>query len=234
MQEFRKYEIELDEKSPLYDKDLTKEVQTLSNYIDKLNQCFRKEQDNFAEICYYVYHIKELFRDYTRTYYCGFETRKRECCTFDSIMRGFGLDDTQVSRICKCYEKFVYLPAEDTIYIKAGFAEFGKSKLFELLPVPTETLEKDIKLKVIRPDMSVKSIRDYVKNYHALQKQNKKLTEPQEKIKEPNIDDEIIPEAYNPTKHYDFNYFEDKTKAQLLNIIWQLQTEYEKLKGKRK
>ena len=34
------------------------------------------------------------------------------------------------------------------------------------------------------------------------------------------------------SNNYDFDYFEMKTKSQLLNMIWELQKEYEKLKNK--
>ena len=33
---------------------------------------------------------------------------------------------------------------------------------------------------------------------------------------------------------YEYSYFEDKTKNQLLNMIWELQKAYQKLKEKRK
>lgn len=78
--------------------------------------------------------------------------------------------------------------------------------------------------------MSVKQIREYVKNYKALETQNKKLSEEpkvQEEVEKPIEED--IPPAYNPKQHYDFSYFEKQSKAQLLNIVWELQKEYERI-----
>ena len=68
--------------------------------------------------------------------------------------------------------------------------------------------------------MTVKQIRDYIKSL-------KNGTNEE-------INEEEIPEAYDPTKKYDFSYFETKTKSQLLNIVWELQKAYQKLKEKRK
>jgi len=68
-----------------------------------------------------------------------------------------------------------------------------------------------------------------------MQKENKKLQDnatSEDNPSESEESEEEIPEAYNPTKHYEFSYFETKTKSQLLNIVWQLQQEYEKFKEK--
>lgn len=232
MENFNKF-LDLEFKTQYFDKDLTDSVNILKYYLDKLNECFDKEQENFASICFYVYQIKNLFSDYTKSWYCGFETKNARY-TFYSIMRNFGLDDSQVSRILNVYDKFVELKNKQP-YISEYIAGFSRSKLFELLPVDDTQLRLDIKNKVLRADMSVKTIRAYVKNYKELQKQNKKLNEDkEEEQEEEQIQEEEIPMAYNPKLHYDFSYFEEKTKAQLLNIVWQLQTEYEKLKEKNK
>ena len=68
-----------------------------------------------------------------------------------------------------------------------------------------------------------------MKNYKALQKANKKITDEKEEAQE-EINEDEIPMAYDPKKYYDFKYFEEKNKAQLLNMIWDLQKEYQKLK----
>lgn len=155
--------------------------------------------------------------------------------TFKDIMDSFSLNDTDISRLCSCYEKFVIVDSDNKKpALIEEFKYFSKSKLVELITVPNEQLLQDIKTKVLRADMSVKTIRDYVKNYKELQKQNKKLFDKIEDDQEEKVDEEDIPMAYNPKLHYDFSYFENKTKAQLLNIVWQLQTEYEKLKKEKR
>ena len=204
-------------------------VKELNAYLSKLSQCFEKDQKNFAEICYYVYKVKELFSDYSKTLYGGFSSKGGSIrYTFNRIMQNLGIDETQSSRLISCYEKFVTKDTDKPL-IFAEFHDFSKSKLIELIPVPDEQLKLDIHNKVLRSDMSVKTIREYVKNYKVQQKQNKRLTESKEKVEE-TINEEDIPMAYNPQQHYDFDYFQEKNKAQLLNIVWELQKEYEKLK----
>ena len=211
--------------------DCSEGIKLLNDYLKNLNKIFLKEQNNFAELCYYVYKVRELFKDYKVTYFNRFVTKKNEYIFFDNIMQDLGLSDKDVSRLCSCYEKFISQETDKPV-ILAEFFGFSKSKLFELLTVDTNQLKVDIKNNVLRFDMSVLSIRDYVKNYKAQQKQKKKLFENEEEDQKEVINEEAIPPAYDPRQHYDFSYFEDKTKAQLLNIVWQLQTEYEKLKKK--
>ena len=227
MENFNQF-LDLDFKTQYVNKDLSKSVEELKFYIDKLNHYFAIEQYNFANICFYIYKVKQLFSDYTKSWYGGFETKKARY-TFDSIMRGFGIDETQVSRILKVYEKFIVF-IDDEPRIKESFYGFSKSKLFELLIVDDGQLELDIKNKIVRSDMPVRLIREYVKNYQAIQKQKAKLNEPQKEEEKEEFNEEDIPAVYNPKQHYEFSYFEDKTKAQLLNMIWDLQKEYEKLK----
>ena len=209
--------------------DKSKEI---ANYIKNINKCFTKDNNNFIELCYYVYNLKALFDSY---YYVPCRDKKGKNYTFKDIIDNFGLNDTDISRLCSCYNKFVIVDSDNkNPVLIEEFKYFSKSKLVELITVPNEQLLQDIKTKVLRPDMSVKTIRDYVKNYKELQRQNKKLFEEKEEKQEEEINEEDIPMAYNPKLHYDFSYFEDKTKAQLLNIVWQLQTEYERLKKEKR
>ena len=203
----------------------------IMNYIKNINKCFTKDNNNFIELCYYVYNLKTLFDNY----YLSCRDKQGKTYTFKDIMDNFGLNDIEISRLCSCFEKFVIVDSDNkNPVLVEEFKYFSKSKLIELITVPNEQLLQDIKTKVLRPDMSVKTIRVYVKNYKELQKQNKKLFEEQEEQKEEEINEEDIPMAYNPKLHYDFSYFEEKTKAQLLNIVWQLQTEYERIKKEKR
>ncbi len=204
-------------------------VALLNKYIELLNNCFTKRQNNLAEISYYVYQVKKLFDNHKQICFGLVYTKKNQEYSFNSIMIGFGFDTTQVSRLIGIYEKFV--DKEFAFFrLQNYIADFSKSKLFELLVVDDNQLKKDIANNVLRPDMSVKLIRDYVKNYKALEKQNKKLSEEpkeQEEVEKPIEED--IPLVYNPKQHYDFSYFEKQSKAQLLNIVWELQKEYERI-----
>lgn len=205
-----------------------KELNTLINGLDK---CFKKDNDNFAETCFIVYRIKKLFDDYKQVYVYD---RKQETYNFDTIMTGFGISKSESSRILSCYDKFCCLSCSDLETAKCSIIEefkgFSKSKLFELLQVDNAQIIEDLQNKVIRFDFSVKSLRDYVKNLQELKRQQAKLNQKQEDKIEDEFNEEDIPPAYNPQQHYDFEYFENKNKAQLLNIVWELQKEYEKLK----
>jgi len=206
-------------------------LKQLDKYIKCLNNVFKKENQNFAELCFYVYQVRALFYG---NKYC--HNKKGQVLMFNSIMQQFGLNDTEISRLCSCYDKFIETTlSEDKITItsykiKDIFFPFSKSKLFELLSVENSQLETDIKNKVLRDDMSVTSIREYVKNYKALQKANKKITDEKKDEAQEEINEDEIPMAYDPKKYYEFDYFEEKSKAQLLNMIWDLQKEYQKLK----
>ena len=200
----------------------TESVKQLNVLINKLDKCFKKDSDNFAETCFVVFKIKELFKNYY------FYTRKHEMYSFDTIMQGFGIGSSESSRILSCYERFVTIENEKP-YISTLLFGFSKSKLFELLAVPNEQILLDVQNKVLRPEMSVKSIREYVKNYKALQKANNKLSELPELEEDLPSLEEDIPMVYDPKKHYDFDYFENKTKSQLLNMIWEKQKAYENL-----
>ena len=207
------------------DKNLVKIVKAIESVFDKDNK-------NFASLCFYTYQLKMLFDDYKNAGRWVYSTSE-VLYSFDSIMKGFGLDSTQTSRLLSCYDKFCCLTCSDlekaACSIITEFQGFSKSKLFELLTIPNEQLIQDLSRNIIRVDMTIKQLREYAKNYKALQKQNSKIND--EPIEEPEkINEEEIPQAYNPKQHYDFEYFECKNKAQLLNIIWDLQKEYERLK----
>lgn len=204
-------------------------LKQLKKYIKAINKCFDKEQNNFIDLVYYIYELNGLFTDYDQIAFGRVYTKSNKEYTFDDIMQGFGFDRTQVFRFLKTYDKFMVIgnnKPELVSYIR----DFSKSKIFELLTVDEKQLEKDISNGVLRSDMSVKQIRGYVKNYKALEKQNKKLSEEpkeQEEVEKPIEED--IPPAYNPKQHYDFSYFKKQSKAQLLNIVWELQKEYERI-----
>lgn len=201
-------------------------IHEMTVYIQKLDKCFKKDSDNFAEICFLVFQIHNLFMKNKFGIYL--KNNRSISYSFDTIMNGFGISKSESSRLLSCYEKFI-TKETDKPMILAEFYGFSKTKLFELLQVDNEQLKKDLQNKVLRFDFTIKQIRNYVKNLQTLEKQQAKLNGNDKKEKE-EIIEEDIPMAYNPQQHYDFEYFQEKNKAQLLNIVWELQKEYEKLK----
>lgn len=203
-----------------------KPINELTIYIKKLDKCFKKDSDNFAEICFLVFQIHNLFMK--NSYGIYLKKYQNMTYSFDTIMNGFGISKSESSRLLSCYEKFI-TKETDKPMIFAEFYGFSKTKLFELLQVDNEQIKKDLQNKVLRFDFTIKQIRDYVKNLQTLEKQQAKLNGNDKEEKE-EIVEENIPMAYNPQQHYDFEYFQEKNKAQLLNIVWELQKEYKKLK----
>ena len=101
MENFRQATIDLD-----FNRDigLKKEsLKKLDKYLKGLNNVFKKENQNFAELCFYVYQVKALFGGYAKSVY----NKKGQFLTFNSIMQQFGLNDTEISRLCSCYDKFM-------------------------------------------------------------------------------------------------------------------------------
>jgi len=96
-------ELDLDFENGIYAESFS----ALQKYLDSLNNCFDREQNNFVSIAYYVYQIKNIFDDYNATYFGRVYTMSNKEYTFDSIMQGFGLDRTQVCRLVNVYDKFV-------------------------------------------------------------------------------------------------------------------------------
>ena len=203
-----------------------KPINELTIYIKKLDKCFKKDSDNFAEICFLVFQIHNLFMK--NSYGIYLKKNQNMTYSFDTIMNGFGISKSESSKLLSCYEKFI-TKETDKPMIFAEFYGFSKTKLFELLQVDNEQIKKDLQNKVLRFDFTIKQIRDYVKNLQTLEKQQAKLNGNDKEEKE-EIVEENIPMAYNPQQYYDFEYFQEKNKAQLLNIVWELQKEYEKLK----
>lgn len=212
--------------------DLEFENKELSLLVEQLRNTFDNSQLNFAKTCEGVYNIWKYCKDnYWRA-------KNNEWYNSYKILEKFGFDKKAVNRYKNCYEKFIYNPANDKkihvgaekickVCIKPEFENFTPSKLFELLILSYDTALELVAKNLITPTMTVKQIREYIKTL-------KDGTDKADKVIEDNlINEEEIPEAYNPKQKYEFSYFETKTKAQLLNIVWELQKEYQKLKEKK-
>ena len=107
------------------------------------------------------------------------------------------------------------------------FDDFSPSKLFELLPLKDNVLIDCVNKKILRPEMTVKKIRKAVKLI-INGEDPEQLSDATIQTHEPEI-----PPAYDPTKKYEFEYFQSKTKNQLLNMIWKKQKAYWKIRGQR-
>lgn len=198
--------------------DLEFENNQLYWLVERLKDTFDNSQLNFAKTCEGVYNIWKYCKDnYWRA-------KNNEWYNSYQILEKFGFDKKAVNRYKNSYVRYVNIEKCSLFPI---YKNFTSSKLFELLVLSEVTARDLIEKGLITPTMTVKQIREYIKTL-------KDGTDKADKVIEDNsINEEEIPEAYNPKQKYEFSYFETKTKAQLLNIVWELQKEYQKLKEKK-
>ena len=194
---------------------------TLNALLADLRENFDNKQDNFAQICKSVYKIWSYCKN---NYY---ETKSHEYYNSYKLLAKFGFDKKAVSRLTQCYLRYVH-PQSCSLY--AIYEDFTSSKLFELLVLSEDTAKNLIINCLVSPTMTVKEIREYIKTL-------KDGTDKAEKVIEDTASEEIneeeIPKAYDPKQEYEYSYFESKTKNQLLNIVWELQKAYQKLRNKK-
>lgn len=187
----------------------------LQTLILELKTCFENKQNNFCKICETIYSIWS----YCKGNY--WKAKDNEYYNSYKLLAKFGFDKKAVSRYKLCYERYVHV---ESCSLFALYEDFTPSKLFELLVLSDETAKDLIVKELIKPTMTVKEIREYIKTI-------KDGTDKAEKvIEETIINEEEIPMAYDPKQEYEYTYFESKTKNQLLNIVWELQKAYQKLK----
>ena len=200
--------------------DLDFEDERLQTLIVDLRKCFVESQNNFAKTCDTIYHIWS----YCKGNY--WKAKDNEYYNSYKLLEKFGFNKQAVSRYKQCYEKFIHVPSctVDSLYLG-----FSPSKLFELLPLSKETIDTAIKHKMITPDMTQKELREHVKTL-----KDGYVDKPEKVVEDisQEINEDEIPMAYDPTQKYDYSYFEKMSKNQLLNIVWELQKAYQKLKNK--
>lgn len=220
MDNFRKCDIILGENKNFKTIGMS-EVQSL---LDKINLCFENEQQNFCNICCYLYKLQQLFNSHDKSYYKRYFDKNGNYVFYETIFQNIGLEEKQVNRYISIYNRFIN--RDDVVpKMKDEFFGYSKSKLVELLPLSDNQIQTAFKNKSITDKTTVKEIRAYIKQLKSGQPQAKKVLE--EETTE-DIPDEEIPYAYDPNKYYDFDYFKSKNKNQLLNIVWELQRHFEK------
>lgn len=193
--------------------DLEFEDNNLYWLVERLRDCFYLDKNNFNSLCEAIYNIWS----YCKGNY--WKAKDNEYYNSYKLLEKFGFDKKAVSRYRLCYEKFV----ADNLMSKL-VKDFTPSKLFELLSLSQETISQLIEKQLITPTMTVKQIREYIKTLKDGSDKAEKV------IEDTTINEDDIPMAYDPKQEYEYSYFETKTKNQLLNIVWELQKAYQKLK----
>ncbi len=196
--------------------DLDFEDSELHLLMLALQDCFEDNQINFCQTCKTIYDIwsyckKSYFKAKNNEYYNSYK-----------LLAKFGFDKKAVNRYKQCYERFVLQGAN---VLLNDYKDFSPSKLFELLVLSSETSDELVKKQFIKPTMTVKQIREYIKTLKDGSDKAEKV------IEDTTINEDDIPMAYDPKQEYEYSYFETKTKNQLLNIVWELQKAYQKLKS---
>ena len=195
--------------------DLEFEDNELYWLVERLRDNFNNSQLNFAKTCECIYNIWKYCKG---NYY---KAKDNEYYNSYKLLAKFGFDRKAVSRYKICYERFVH-PQSCSLY--PIYEDFTSSKLFELLVLSEDTAKNSIINGLVLPTMTVKQIREYIKTLKDGSDKAEKV------IEDTTINEEDIPMAYDPKQEYDYSYFEKKTKNQLLNIVWELQKAYQKLK----
>lgn len=195
--------------------DLEFEDDKLFWLVERLRDVFNNSQDNFSNLCEAIYNIWS----YCKGNY--WKAKDNEYYNSYKLLAKFGFDKKAVSRYKQCYERYVH---KEQGGLNSLYEDFTPSKLFELLVLSDETVKSSISNGLIKPTMTVKQIREYIKTLKDGSDKAEKV------IEDITINEEDIPMAYDPKQEYEYSYFETKTKNQLLNIVWELQKAYQKLK----
>ncbi len=197
------------------------DIESLERITNEINSCFSTKQENFLNLCVSLRNLKRLFLS-DKSWYRGFDAENGRY-TFVRYVLEFGFEVRYVEKCIQCVDKFILFSAGAGGYeFDPLFKDFSSSKLFELLSVSHEQLEKDIKNKKLSSDMTFKEIRSYVKELKGTEKKENQVLE------EPTQEDKVEID-YNPNKHHDRKYFESLSKEELVEIVLQLQDCYESL-----
>ena len=134
-------------------------TEAVARLIEKLNECFKNEQQNFCYICYYLFELKKKFDSYDLSYYKRYFDSAGNFVFYETVCKAFGLEEKQVQRYLKIYERFMILTDDVVPKLKDEFFGYSKSKLIELLPLSDSEIKKVFKLKKIKPDSTCKEIK---------------------------------------------------------------------------
>lgn len=196
--------------------------------LRKINDLINKEQENFVSLCWWFKKLKEHFTNpesLKKTYFHGYENKSGRWY-YERIIADFGLEDRTVNRMIQIANRFIEIKDDVVPKIRPAFLGYNKSKLFDLLFLSDAQIEYAMANKYITPDMSVFSIRNYIKSLKGTAKAEKVL-------EETTFNEEDIPMAFDPNTHYEFSYFDNKSKNQLVNICCEYQKAYFKLKERK-
>lgn len=205
------------------------ESERLQEIYKNFKAIINKHHNSKHEICFYLNQLKEFFDRYSNGnndihIVCDYSRAGGLNGYYSFIefcQRFFNFEKSTVYKYLQVYDKFLK-DMSSPYYEK--FREFDVSKLAELLPVDYDALCHDIDECVVTPLKSFKDIRKYVKSKSLGAETNVDNSADE-------INEEEIPDAYDPSQHYEDKYFMGLAKSQLVNNIISLQNYCERLQA---
>ena len=186
----------------------TENLEVLEKYAATIRKDLEESKQNFFWL---GVHLIDLYS--SNTYSVTFDREKLNVsglvdncsaeCFFAYCFDEFGLDKTQVSRLMNIVDEF----GDGLRCFKKKWEKFGYSQLCELLPLSDE------ERKPVKPDWTIKKIREYKKSLS-----DKAQDEPKDET----------PETEEPPKDK-YARFETWTKRELCDKIFDLEAQYEEL-----
>lgn len=204
----------------------------LNEKIQELNECYFYNQRAFAKVCYKVYDIYKYCKG---NYYDVEEQGYKKKVSYNStqILALFGFDRKSVSRFINCFKLFITASCINDAEVSPMFSQFSPGKLYEMLPLSYQMLETAVVKGVIRPTMTSKEIRNIVKSLAGKDNFDNLVSEDMEKLEKPTVEEQELPEAFDPKVSHTYEYFKVFSKEELINCLFACEDLIKKLLKKK-
>jgi len=204
----------------------------LNEYILLLKDCFNDNNKNFAKLCCTIHGMYEyaknlLYKVLKNNEYYGF-------LNIYELLAQFGFSQKSVSRYINCYKKYIIATSPNDASVSPMFEKFSPSKLYAMLPLSYAMIETAIKKQCILPNMTCKEIDKKVKSLAGKDNIDNLVSEDSEKLEEKTpIEEQNLPEAFDPKKTHTFEYFNAFSKKELINCLFACEDLIKKLLKKK-
>lgn len=205
----------------------------LNTLLSELNDLFESYTNNFAKICFSVNKILHYCDDHS--YKTEKENKFYGYLSAKDLLMSFGLSARTVERLNRCYERFCASDLMGEVVILHEYRLFSPSKLFELLPLSITITNTCLEKQIIKPTMTVKEIRQKVKELAGKTDPDDLVAEDLDKIEEKTLDEQEaeLPEAFDPKKTHTYEYFKAMSKEALITCLFQCEDYIKKLTTKK-
>jgi len=185
-----------------------------------------KYHNSKYEICFYLNQLKEFFNNFSDSIYISFNYGKvtglnGEYNFLKFVEEFFNISKSTAYRYLQVYEKF--FKDNFPVYFKDILKEFDVSKLVELVVLDDNIIRDSLSSGKLKAVMTKKEIRNLVIKLSRAGATNSEIEEAM--FEEP--------EKFVPGKHYEKSWYNELSKGELVNYIYELQTYCENLKTKK-